>query len=77
MLCMTRGCTRKAALIPKYGLCMICYTAAKNAVEVGSTTWGELINLGLALPQDLKIENTENLFLQSLFNAREKRNAIS
>jgi hypothetical protein len=47
MKCLIEGCERK---VRSRGLCSCCYTAAKNAVKVGKTTWEELERRGLSLP---------------------------
>ena len=50
--CLTPGCARPAAASLKRGLCLLCYSRAKKLVEDGTTTWDEIVELGLALPND-------------------------
>ena len=50
--CLIPNCTRPAAPALKRELCMLCYSKAKHMVEAGTTTWGEIAELGLALPSD-------------------------
>ncbi len=47
--CMIRTCMRQSA--NKRGLCLICYSQAKNKVESGQTTWDRLEALKLVLPE--------------------------
>ena len=44
--CLVPGCTNEAK---SRGLCGNCYTAARNAVKGGKTTWEKLEKAGLAL----------------------------
>lgn len=50
--CLTKNCARQAAPSVKRGLCLPCYSRAKGMVESGTTSWNELVSLGLALPSD-------------------------
>lgn len=45
--CLITKCGRTAAL-DKHGLCLVCYSRAKKAVEAGQATWDDLERLGLA-----------------------------
>lgn len=53
--CLTDGCTT-APYAEGRGLCMSCYSRAKSMVTRKQTTWEELEQLGLALPQESKFE---------------------
>ena len=50
MKCITVDCNRQQAGGLGRGLCMKCYAAAKNAIDLGRTTWNELEEAGLVLP---------------------------
>src|SRR5689334_1181048 len=45
--CLVEKCCRASS---RRGLCLVCYSKAKRAVETGTTTWEELERLGLAGP---------------------------
>lgn len=47
--CLTRGCNSNQAQQCR-GLCMKCYSHAKNLVELQQTTWDELVEMGMAKP---------------------------
>lgn len=49
--CLTKGCMRPVATALIRGLCMLCYSTAKKMVDNGTTTWTELVTMGLALAQ--------------------------
>ena len=48
--CIIKDCARTMATAAYRGMCLVCYSAAKKAVEAGKTTWDELEQLELALP---------------------------
>ena len=50
--CLSSGCSRPAVAIMQRGLCMVCYSKAKKMVEAGTTTWAEIVALGLAAGSD-------------------------
>lgn len=62
--CLTPKCTRTPTENLK-GLCMNCYSKAKQAVELGKTSWAELERLGLAA-------NKKDPFDAALEQARQK-----
>ena len=45
MKCIITNCYRLGA---QRGLCLVCYSKAKRAVESGKVTWDKLVSLGLA-----------------------------
>lgn len=47
--CMTNGCFRQPA---KRGLCLVCYSRAKEKVEKNSVSWDHLVSLGLCEPEE-------------------------
>lgn len=47
--CLTPNCRRPPA---KRGLCLVCYSRAKRAVESGKVTWDKLEEIELILPSD-------------------------
>lgn len=51
--CLTNACMRPAGAATGRGLCMVCYSRAKKMVEAGTTTWREIVDLGLAMPNDV------------------------
>ena len=48
--CLTPNCTRVSAPSLERGLCLLCYSKAKKLVAAGTTTWSELVRMGLANP---------------------------
>lgn len=48
--CLTDGCSNNEAPALERGVCMKCYVRAKRMVESGVTTWLELSDLGMVLP---------------------------
>lgn len=51
--CIVKGCHRQAATVNMYrGMCLVCYSRAKKAVDEKKLTWARLEELGLALPAD-------------------------
>lgn len=60
--CVTKTCRRPRA-INRRGLCLICYSKAKRLVEVGITTWDNLVMLRLVLPYE------DDLFTQAFNEA--------
>lgn len=49
--CIIPNCGHVQALALGRGLCMKCYSLAKNLVKAGTKTWEQLEELGLALPK--------------------------
>lgn len=47
--CLTKTCLNTSAPALRRGLCMTCYSRAKRMVEAGTTTWDEIVMMGLAL----------------------------
>jgi hypothetical protein len=45
--CKIEGCARQQAR-GRRGLCLVCYSKAKNMVEKNQTTWDDLVRMGLA-----------------------------
>ena len=64
--CMTPSCTRPSSPALKRGLCLVCYSKARKMIDAGSTTWEEVVSLGLALPTE---DGTE-LFTAELLKRR-------
>lgn len=50
--CLSKNCARPSAPALQRGLCLVCYSKAKTMVEAGTTTWAEIVALGLALQTD-------------------------
>lgn len=50
--CVIVNCNNPSAPALKRGLCMRCYSRAKNCVDQGAATWNELVHHGLALSID-------------------------
>lgn len=63
--CIIEACTSPSAPALKRGLCMRCHSRAKKMVQGGTTTWDEIVALGLALPLD-----TTDPFTSALESAR-------
>lgn len=57
--CMIKGCDKAAgADIGKFrGLCLDCYSRAKQKVQLGEVTWDRLVKLGLCLPESDPFED--------------------
>lgn len=72
MKCMSTNCVRPAAPALQRGLCLICYSKAKKMVESGTTTWDEIVELGLAMPCD-SVDGDP--FARSFREAKERRDA--
>lgn len=69
MKCLIEGCERKSK---SRGLCVNCYTAAKNVVKAGKPTWGDLERRGLALPSK---GGSVNAFTKALAASRDGETA--
>lgn len=50
--CLTPNCHYPQAPALGRGLCMRCYSKAKESVDAGSVTWDELVGLGMALSKE-------------------------
>jgi hypothetical protein len=70
--CLTKNCMRPAAVAMKRGLCLICYSRAKKMVESGTTTWGQLVEMKLALPSDTEGADP---FTQAFNEAKRRKDA--
>lgn len=68
--CLAKNCQRTASSSMGRGLCLVCYSKAKKMVAAGTTTWTELVSLGLAKPG---VEEADDPFTQAFNEA--KRNA--
>lgn len=55
MKCKTPNCKNDEAPAWKRGLCTICHPKANRLINAGTTTWDELVALGLAT----KIEDAD------------------
>lgn len=50
--CLIKNCHYPQAPALGRGLCMRCYSKAKEMVTDGGVTWDELVGLGLALSKE-------------------------
>lgn len=64
--CITPNCKRFVAQSLGRGLCMLCYSKAKKLVAGKTTTWKQLEEMGLALP------DASDPFTQAFNEAKDK-----